>query len=1049
MRFVSGSLLLLSSFALLTGCSDNGGGSSSSNVSSIEGWVGAQEFSHAQVVVNRIAESGQVSLDTSGIYAGVRESTDSRSRFTASIIDDETTLLIARGQIADVDEDRDNLATQRQCQLALGCSVSGVNYNFSDFYPATEGFEWRGVVYAADDDSRNNVNAITTLAAAFAYKFDVKYGYDNHSSHDHSGFETTVSDTFANELFTPYDVVLANSQTANILGLMDIIGDLPANLTQLNGFNEDTLAVRNQIRYGALLAGLQKLELEYSAENNQAGAVDFISKVAAQFAEDNGQFYYHGSEVERALTLQKLYEAAHDNLKSIAAGVANEKAKAVANTVIAQLAADLENANAMAANSKTSGVADELSQLLTATEVEEFRVGLEKTKLFVQDLLSFQQAFWQTGYQSELDGYLALLKMVGDEHSDNLNDLATEFARIQSYYVNCKIAQPIAEQCGIAYTPGSLDPEGASGLLDIANLAQEYDPASKTLILKSGVLASGMSIFKPITVSQKIADLNLLDANDTPSRSQAIDIYITGELEKSNLVLTLAHSYDSAGESIDIPSAMRIYYPEEVSEVPSSVLEIQGYELIWGAFQLYDKSKLNQDYDPSNPLLGAELELSGSFRIFYRGVRDPQNANSELRFNIENWDLSSTISDQVDDTVGTDRELTSLVISGNSSNPDGYYPAQKLASFDGFFKANNDHQVGAEIADLLTYRLGTEQVAAGRGSIDVQTIDFINAHNDDVRYRFYPSERVVDEYDSNRNGNITEVVDMHRVEECQLNASGKVESCGSKSRIYDKVDIQKTINDLWELGLFQRIPVDGHGTYFVDFPTTTNADGCLVLDTLSNDQGPMSGRLIEQQVLGLDSVNFFTEIKIEDADSNDLPSTLLNVSIVAPTKDKYRIVAGLSHNYSSADTESTEVILGAGSSASTLLVSYDTTADFENAGNVTVAKGGVTLTLNDPITGTATTVAEDQDITAFLSQRYDPASVNYKIIENSEGQAERCVTSVGSNYEKNPEQASQVFYLNYRDVIYGTIRPEGPNGIWTIRYIDGSWMIPAAGSSGI
>ena len=134
-----------------------------------------------------------------------------------------------------------------------------------------------------------------------------------------------------------------------------------------------------------------------------------------------------------------------------------------------------------------------------------------------------------------------------------------------------------------------------------------------------------------------------------------------------------------------------------------------------------------------------------------------------------------------------------------------------------------------------------------------------------------------------------------------------------------------------------------------------------------------------------------------------------------------------------------EASINAISEISSLLVSYDTSADFENAGNISVAKGGVTLTLND-----SSTVVESQDITAFLSQKYDPSSVGYTIIEDENGQPNRCVKSVGTAYEKNPADVSQVFYLNYRDVIYGTIRPEGDSGIWTIRFIDGSWIIPSS-----
>lgn len=1017
MRFLSGSIVFLSALALLPGCSKSN--NSNSSTSNVDGWVGAQGFNNGQVVVNQIAESGQVAVDTNGIYSGLRESTDTSSRFTASVANDEVLLFIARGQIADVDKDRDNLATQRQCQLMDGCS--GVA--FADFYPATEGFEWRSVAYTVSNGSRNNVNAITTLASAFAYQSDVKYGYDNHQNHaDDTG---GIGQFFNNEVFTAYDVVLANSQTSKLLELQDIVGDLPANLTKLNNINQNTESVRNQIRYGALLAGIQQLEITYLDTNSIVGNKGFATLVAEQFALDQGQIFNNTPTDPRILTLEQLYKAAHDNLVSITETLSNVQAKAAATIVVGKLASDLTAASTAAANTKTAAVADDLSQLLTASEIADFNLGIEKTKLFVADLLNYQQTFWQDGYKSELDEYLLLLKSIGDEHRGNLDALATEFAHIQDYYVRCVIGAVCTD------------------FADLEARKTGFDSATKILTLDSG----------KIVVSQKIADVNTLDNIDEPTSSHAMDVYITGTLEKDNLVLTLTHDLDSAEESIDVPSAMRIYYNQEVTDVRSD-LEIQGYELIWGEFQIYDKTKVGIDFDPTKPELGSELELNGAFRIFYRGLRDPQNVNipndSELRFNIENWVLSSRISDQVDDDAGDDREFTSLIITASSTNPDAFYPAEKLAKFDGFFTVNDSNVIGSEIDSLLEYSISEENVPFGSGEITVQTIDFIrvtkpdpqNLADDDIRYRFYPTEQVVDEDDSDRDGDVKELVDLHRIEECKLNSAGNVESCGPKSKVYDKVDMQKTINELWELGVFQRQLVDGRGTYFVDFDTKTDDQSCLVLDTLSNNKGVMKGTLIEQQVLGLDSVRLFTEVQIENASLVDLPKTLFDVTVVAPTKDKYRISAAISHNYSGTTTDNTGLVLGTGGSASSLLVSYDTSADFENAGNLSIAKGGVSLTLDD-----GTVVSEDQDITAFLSQSYDPASVHYKIIEDAEGLPNRCVSPaydpVGNPYVKDPSAVDQVFYLNYRDVIYGTARPEGPNNIWTIRYIDGTWMVPA------
>jgi hypothetical protein len=996
MHLFSTSLLAFSALSFLAACSDSNNGSSST--SNIEGWVGAQGFNSAQVVVNQVAESGQVAVNTDGIYLGLRESTDSRSRFTATVANDETLLFIARGQVANVDKDKNNIASLRQCQLYNGCVVSGENFAHGNYYPLTSGFEWRSVAYTVSDGSRNNVNPITTLAAAYAYQYDVlNYPDDGNLAE--------------NTIFSPYDVVLANSQVSKLLGIDDIIGDLPANLTQLNNFNSNTADVRNQIRYGALISAFQSLELDYLQTQSLAVDTGFVREFANQFTMDVGQFYYHSPAVERLVTLESLYQAAHENLNAISQGITNSKAKEAVNHVISDFADQIASVQSQPADNKTQVTADDLSQLLTESELADINLGLEKTKLFVNSLLDYQQTFWQSGYKTELDEYLNYLKTIGDEHKDNLNALVAEFAHIQDYYVTCILA---GSECDTRFA-------------DLEARKVGFDSLTKVLTLDGGELV----------VSQKIADLNLQDNIDEPTESHAMDIFITGKLEKNNLVLTINHDLDASEENIDVPAAMRIFYSQAVSSVDPS-LEIKGYELIWGEFQLYDKSKLGT----------AETELSGAFRIFYRGVQDPQNTNepndSELRFNIEDWVLSSTISDKVNDDVENDREVTSLLVTASASNPVDYYPAKKLASFNGFFTPNNAHQVDDVETGLLTYQLGTEEVPFGNGLISVQTVDFINALDDDLRYRFYPDEKVEDEFDIDGDGNVKELVDMHRIEECKLSEeTGNVSTCGPKTKVFEKRNLQNTINNFWELGLFQKVSIPGRGTYFIDFPTVTDSNGCLVLDTLVADQPAMDGRLIEQQVLGLDSVRVFSEINIEDEQQIDLPKTLLDMTVVAPTQDKYRISAALSHNYTETTADNSGLIFGAGDNASVLAVSYDTSADFEDAGNLSIAKAGVTLNLGD-----GSSVAENQDITAFLSQTYDPASVHYKILEDEEGKSDRCVLSVGTPYVKDPANLEQVFYLNYRDAVYGTARPEGVNNLWTIRYIDGSWLIPSDGSSG-
>lgn len=1003
MRFITRSIVLISAVSIFSGCSDSGSSKSNSSLVNVEGWVGAQGFNNAQVVVNQIAESGQVSVSSADTYLGLRESTDGNGKFTATVAPDEAIMFIARGQIANVDKDLNNLATAWQCQVASGCTVAGKDYSFASYYPATTGFEWRSVVYTQEKGSQNNVNPITTLAAAYGYEYDVLTAYK------------TARQEFKNQTFTPYDIVLANSQVANLFGLTDIIGRTPANLTKLNNFTN-----QEQIRYGALIAAFQQLEL--GSDN-----ADFMAEVVAQFEEDKGQLYYQDAAGNaRTLVLADLYTAAHENLSALLSMVTNSEAKSAVSGVINKLKDDADIAAGKDVISKTDAKPDELSVLLDPTELNEISVGLQKTKLFIDSLLDYQNYFWQAGYKSEIDEYTALLKTVGDKNKDSLNDLVAEFALIQDYYVNIQ---------NDAITCNATTCTAAAGT-DLATLETRYPTRSYNSNTKVLTLSGTGGV---LTVSQKLADLNVNDSITEPTSSHAIDVFITGSMKLGDLVLNLKHKMDSTTKNIDVPSSMRIYYTKAVSsiqEASTANLPPSGYEVIWGDFELSDNAVVNP-----NDATSAEIELEGSFRIFYRGVNDPTAlGNPELRFNIEELVLTSTISDNVDDDAGSDSETTTVVITASASNASDYYPAKKFASFNGFFESN-ESLAASEISSLLNFTLGTEVVQVGSRKINVETADFINKEGDDIRYRFYPTERVTDDFDTDGDGDYKEKVDMHYLEECELDEiNNTVVKCGSRTQVFATRDRQNTLNELWKLGVIQNITVPGRGSYFVEFPATKNAQGCFELDALPLDS-TIDGILTESMVLGLDTVRLYTEINLKNSDNVSLPKTLFDMTVVAPTKDRYQVNASLSHNYSSSFTDSSGLILGSGSAASVVAVSYDTSSDFKDMGNISIAKGGVQISLG------GVDFTEDQDITAFLTQTYDSSAVHYKMLEGADGQPERCVTANKGNFNKStatPEE--KVFYLNYRDVLYGTAREE--KGVWVIRYLDGSWLIPGTAESG-
>lgn len=980
-------LAALSFTAFIAACSDSNDNSSNST-SNIQGWVGAGEFNNAQVIVSQIAESGQYTTDTTGIFVGSRESTDADGRYVGTVSNTEATALIARGQIADVDKDKDNLATSRQCQLAAGCAVAGQNYDFGQYYPATSGFEYRSINYKPANGSINNVNAITTLAASYAFEYDV----------------LNIDQGYPNQTFSPYDIVLANSQVAKLFGLTDIIGTIPANLSQLDQLRGDVDAVKKRIHYGSLLAALESLSLSYVAVADET----FFDALNNQFVSDQGQLYYQTDVQSRALTLVALYQVAHDNLSALVDSLANQDVVDIVQLVLT----DLENARQTAAQAEnldtlTTVAADELSTLLSSEDLEELDLGLQKTKLFVTSLLDYQNTFWDENYRPELDAYLNMLKKIGDDNKDNLNTLMQTFADIQDYYVTCQRA----EGCDAGHV--------------IHADQSSYDADSKILKLYNNA----------IEVSQRIADINLADNITSPEQSNAIDVLITGTLNQGNLILNLAHDLNSDETDIDVPSAMRIYYTDQVSQVDAAKT-IKGYEIIWGDFELYDNSTQGE---------ANEAELAGAFRIFYRGVEDPQDPAGELRFNISELILSASVSDQIDDDNGGDgdREFTRVVVTANANKADDFYPDRKLASFNGFFQPNDQFPVGHNESGFVSYSLSTEDVAFGSSSIAVQTIDFMfkDGLAQNVRYRFYPDEKVEDELDSDGDGDRTELVDRHYVEECQLDETGAVQKCNPKGVVFDKTNLQQTINDLWETGAFQLTEVDGRGRYFADFATVTDDNGCLILDDLKATE-TLDASLLEQQVLGLSSARVFAEVFLENDANIDLARTMLDVNVIAQSAEKYRVLAGLSHDYGSTATNASGVAVGTGSDTDLLYVSYDTSADFENTGSVSITQGGVTFSLSD-----GSQVTEDRIVTGYVSQGFNSDGsndVHYSFIEDEEGNSDRCVHTVGQVYIKDLNIEEAVIYLNYRGVVYGTARQEGNNKVWTIRYTDGSWLIPGA-----
>ena len=994
MRYLTSGFLIIALF-LVSACSETPNSSASSGSSNtVTGVVGAGHIDSVQVIANQLSGGGQLGRDTTGLYTGSRNTSDAAGRFSVNTVAGESFAFIARGQVANADKNIP--ATQERCLQKLGC---GALANFGGSFLRTPGTEWSAVVYSPLNDSRVNVNIITTLAAKLSYR----YAYNSLAS----------GPSVENNSYTPYDIVQANSHVADLFALEDLMATVPANLANLNALNADDANLAMPIRYGALLAAFQKKQLEYDLNPIDVNK-SFLELLVEQFLNTNGQLENKAAAPVGLINMESLYQLAANNLGQVLLDSSiNTAISDVAVNVQSQLVDAAAAAAAPSSPVSTAAQAAPLQELLGTDLHAKFEDSLAEAKTLVASLLAHQQDenFWSSGYHAVLAAYTGKLKGIHTSHEVDIKALVKEFVDIQGYYLGC-----VTVGCDVTSADKS------QGLLpksyDVA-----YNPATKQLTLTLNGNA--------IEVSQRLADLNLTDNITQPSASHAVDVLMTGTLVENGVTLKSSHKLGANGD-IEVPSALRVYYEQEVNTLVASVIdvsEIGGKEIIWGQFELYDVAAIGNANTLDN-----EMELEGALRLFYRGVDDPKKQD-ERRFNLEEMLLLATISDKVHDSDShVDTNTTTLNLSAKSENaavyyPDAASPVGLLPSFASFFTPSTVYSIDHTEPALLSYDVSTETISQGVGSVDVQVIDFIYNLDgiDDVRYRFYPTKQIVDKLDFDRDGDTTEFVGVHDIEECILvNNTTSVSSCSPKSRLYQARDLQKTINDLWELGHFQRLLVPGQGTYYLNFPTAADSNGCQVLAPLNTGgSSSVEGVLVENTVLGLKVTNLRAEIELQGQ-----PLTLLNINLAAPSTQRYSLISALSHAYSASATVG-GVTIGVGNEANSLLLNHDGSGSFHQSGSVALTKKGVSLTalMDQPFTQSNNGV------------RYDP------VVETVQGGVDVCISptpgSLGAQVAAgfsgiNNPIAGQTLQLNHQGVVSGSVLPAANAGEWLIQYIDGS-----------
>ncbi|WP_300425243.1 hypothetical protein [uncultured Thalassolituus sp.] len=959
---LSSPALAVVSVLALAGCSSNDS-SSSTNIS-VRVQVGQEDVEAALVRQVLVTEAGVLNQADSGSYVFTPNVTDDEGLAIADIDGSELIYFDVYGRQAATGVEQ----TTRRCQLVAGCG----SYSFGDTMPISAAPGWRMVAFGLSDNERIRLTPFTDLAAELAYHYVYS---ENSGDQQDAGWLTTGG------YYSVYSVVQSVSQVSRLFGIDDIQTTEPADLTQISEMRKlNQTEAMQRLRYGALIAAWQSYELNYTAT---AEAPFFANAVANDLVSDAAQMVQKGGS--RTLNLYDLYTLAADNLESVTSD--NADVVSYRDAVVDALR---NEASAFTDGQLTSVVPASLSALL-GSDLEDYELGINRTKAFVDVLRDYGNTFFEDGYRAELDKHADELRALGDAQADNLDQLVDAYTKLFGFYRDCYL------------NAGCPSPDSSWTWLS----SYSYDAGTSVLSINGGDL----------DVSQQVADIITTDDDDAPTSSYAIDVLIKGRLTINGLRLVVDHTYenDDEADGIESASGVRVFYANQVSVLQSPLSEAElAYQLRWSSFSVYDTAGIGTD---------AEREVTGSFSLSYRGV----DGDSGLRFNIEQVVLNSRISDVVDDDSDDDENVVTFFASGRSRYVDSFYPDREFASFNGFFtpEGTGTYTEGHVESGLITYSTGSMTIS-GR---DVQYLDYQVKGGETYRYRFYPTITREDSSDFDGDGDTEELVDTHDYEECTL--SGSSWSCSPKQRLFIARDLQRAVNELWELGVFSRPEVPGQGVYFVEFPVNAaDENGCLTLADLPTTATTLNGTLYQPAVLGLSSARFTSEVVLNYDPDETEPKTLLDVQISAPYLNSVNVSLALSHDYSGVNTSG--VYKGTGSDLDRLLIDYSTQSGTVEQGSIGIYKDGVSLTLADGDTDTV-----DSELLAGATLETLTGAPLYRYRVDSDGLSDRCVVANSAEAVTDRDENNAVFVLNYRDVVYGRIAQE--NGVWIIRYVDGSW----------
>ena len=1091
---------------ILTGCSSNSNDAEvqqSSSNKRFSGVVNNSSVTGIDVDAIPIGKHGQFRLNDNSQIDVIANSSNSEGRFGFSVDENSISPYVVIATAPDFDSATEATdAAKMGCQVVDGCDVNGdgIKVEFGQSYSVKPKRQWGAAVEIVSNGQFVVVNPITEMARVYGFSSYVNDRSSTKSCTPANGTlpegcvqladgsfvdisETSVAQA---NYYSNFSIVKANTQTANLLGLTDILSTEPANLTLLHTLNVNASSgVKDSIRYGALLAGWQALELAFDgaiAEGDPA----FQQKVVVDFLENQGQLFKAAAQNGQELTLNAWYVEALDNLiaarqfhRNLGRSLPEE-----VNIVINELQQQVNSLNALSASEQAELTA--AKPVINEIYQDDYTDAVGKTKAMVNYIIDLENTFGTEEFRA---GIKRSSKLIDDEVrrlSPSFDKLFKILLLTHDYYVTCTNGGCV-EPSYLSET--FTDPDAIAKQTAIKEwwdaTSKTYDATNKTVNFLDDDDVTTLVLGQEI-----IFDAANPEGSET---SNTHDLLISGSLQFDGLRLELTDLNDEDAD--DFKASLRFSFREKLSQLPIPPKPLAGgagvsenenlvpdfIELVISSFSLFDDANLDQDN---------EITVSGSLTALMISNTDigdsiagkPETEKLGKRFNLSNvkatLDFEGKVKGAALNADGETEQLRDnalVFIDASSSesfvfenNTSAYFPDSKYPSFESFFKPREGFEKGTLSPEpIVTTQKGTMKfpdlsalgVVNEQLDVDVDYIEFDYALGGMQRFITYPKKQGENEYwglicsataQDKTNPDLiagdysTELLDENGAPILDANNDPifrPLFTCSSRDRYSGNADPDSFINIVYGLNksIINLVEYNGRGAYRINFPETNGQ-----LDNFPEASTPHFGTLERPIVLGVDNMRLqFKPNLVDDSNAAFMPESVLDISLIWRTRDVIDVNAFLAF-----DTErvinnpngSGLPYLAVGSDSESYSIAYRTDADGNESGEYVMAWRGVQF-----VDGANNSLVMERTFNEDLKEGVFAGIGSNVTYGGSAGVVNKQCGFFGRGNEPVADQkCDAIAYFTFRGLVTGSLREER-DGVYVIRYIDGSFQILGGG----